>query len=367
MYNIAYIADSRYVIPTKASINSIVKNITSAQVAVHVLAIGLSDEDKASICNMESKNVAIRILDFENNLAEVGLDHLYVSKAALFKFKLPLIFKDLDRILYLDGDIILSKDFLSIFDFDISDRYAAVVGDMIADRLCLWGSKINHDKYFNSGMMFINLRKWREDGICEKLIEYKKNDRENHFMDQNALNATIGNNVLWIGPKYNLLACCTESLVDSFFKDGKSLQHMAEYHGISCEEMANAIKNPEILHMAGQKKAWKTISADRADEWLDYLPPEDQFEIIKRYCHGLHDSLGSDQKRIDSLSQLVSKQGILIERQGILIEEQGKRIGELAKENRELKGIVNEIRGISFIGIYIEIRKRIQRLLGRKQ
>ena len=44
-----------------------------------------------------------------------------------------------------------------------------------------------HERYFNSGVMLVNLTAWRRDGISDKLLNYRLHGK-NDFMDQDALN-----------------------------------------------------------------------------------------------------------------------------------------------------------------------------------
>lgn len=173
MHNIVYITNDNYVLPTKTSINSIVQNITDTEICVNVICVEVTEKNQQALKNLSSENVVVKTLSYSNDFADLGLNHHYVSKAALFKFSLPEIFNDLDRILYIDGDMIVSESMIELFYLDIAECYCAVVQDMLA---CHMGfdKKLGHEKYFNSGMMYLNLKKMREDNVTQKLIDYKK-------------------------------------------------------------------------------------------------------------------------------------------------------------------------------------------------
>ena len=97
-----------------------------------------------------------------------------VSTAALFKFDLPNLLPDsIEKVLYLDGDIIVQGDLSELYSTDISDVYAGVVKDYRG--LTLKGDfnerlKINHTAYFNSGVLLLNLSLLRNDNLPEKLL-----------------------------------------------------------------------------------------------------------------------------------------------------------------------------------------------------
>ena len=284
MNNIVFITDENYIIPTKTAINSIVKNTSNSKIIVNIIAVDISDARIKALLALQTDNIRINILPFDNKFAELGLNHLYVSKAALFKFYLPELFPELDTLLYADGDMIFYPGFEKIFDFDISDYYVAAVQDMVATVVERWAEKIGNDKYFNSGIMYINLKKWREDLISIKLVDYKKNDLDSHFMDQNALNKIIGKKVLWISPEFNLMASCSVEFFEEFYKDGKALEHISSFYDIPLPKMNSIMRHPLILHVTGPNKAWKNIFAERIDEWMPYVLPEDSLVLARNYC-----------------------------------------------------------------------------------
>lgn len=326
MHNIVYITDDNYILPTKASINSIVQNVTSTDICVNVICVEVTEKNQQAIKNLASKNIKINILNFGNDYNDLGLSHIYVSKAALFKFQIPLVFKDLDKILYVDGDMIFSQEFPQIFNFDISEKYAAVVQDLLATCFEKWNERLGHKKYFNSGMMYLNLKKMRADSITEKLIEYKKNDKENHFMDQNALNAVIGKNCLWVSPKFNMMATCNSDFIKIIYGQDFSEKAIADFYEISESEMQSAWKNPAILHITSETKAWKNVNAARIDEWIQYSLKDDMLKVAKNYIV----SLKLDFER---------QHGEMIQK----FTEQECRIEALRNENAELNSKISAL------------------------
>ncbi len=87
-------------------------------------------------------------------------------------------------------------------------------------------------KYFNAGVLLINLKKWREEHIKNKVIEFiKTNSARIKFCSQDPLNAILHDKWLQLDPKWNFMPHLT-------------------YPGLK------NIK-PAIIHYAGLKKPWK--------------------------------------------------------------------------------------------------------------
>ncbi|MBP5577063.1 MAG: glycosyltransferase family 8 protein [Treponema sp.] len=302
-YNLVYISDDNYIIPTKASVNSIKKSCFDVNIDIYIIAVEVSEKKQKELLALSTNNIKIQLINVKNEFKDLGQEHKYISKADLFKFKLPYLFENFDKILYVDGDMIMNREFLKIFDYDIHNVYGAFVMDMFVMEVGRWHEKLGHEKYFNGGMMYLNLAKMREDNISEKLIEYKKNDTCTAFMDQNALNAIMGSKALYIHPKYNFL----ESYIISKRTFGReySIKEFADFYGISENEMKETFCHPAILHLAGRKKAWKSAQALNYDTWIKYVDSADYFEVTCAYIKSLNDDLNelrSDLKKLKNRS-----------------------------------------------------------------
>ncbi|MCR5316875.1 MAG: hypothetical protein K6E22_01485 [Treponema sp.] len=135
----------------------------------------------------------------------------------------------------------------------------------------------------------------REDNITQKLIEYKKNDTDKSFMDQNALNAILGEKCLWISPKFNMMATCSPETIYELLKTENSIQSIANFYEIPESEMQSAWKAPAILHVTSETKAWKNMNAAQIDEWLEYSLPDDSLKVAKNYCVSLKNDIEKQQ------------------------------------------------------------------------
>lgn len=290
MFNIAYITDDNYILPIKASVNSIIKNCSSTNICIHIICTGVSERNRQELSSLESTNIRVKIITFNNIYEDLCPDHSYISKAALIKFQLPWIFRDLDRILYIDGDTLLFSGFEQIFETDIDDYFAAVVMDMYTMKIGEWHKKLGLKFYFNSGVMYLNLEKMRRENCSEKLAEYQKNDKENVFMDQNALNVVFGEKVVFVSPKFNFLEAYKglfqEADIEAFF-----------------DASPDDVAAPLIRHMAGVLKPWESADAGIADDFISYLTADDALKLTKEYCLSLSKKISVLEKQIAEQKQ----------------------------------------------------------------
>ena len=88
--------------------------------------------------------------------------------------------QDIDTVLWLDPDTVVTDDISDLWNIDITNHYFAAVEEVR-----------NHDHtlkpYFNAGVMLMNLRKFREDGMDQKVIDSINTTPYKH-LEQDALN-----------------------------------------------------------------------------------------------------------------------------------------------------------------------------------
>ena len=168
---------------------------------------------------------------------------------------LDLLPKDLDKILWLDADIVINNNIDELYNQELGKNYAAVC-ESINDNASVLLKKLELDlsqKYFNAGVILFNLKQLRKDFSNDYFIEYaSKNLDKITWLDQDILNATIGHNCSFIDyKKYNLMHFSNTK----FSKEEKQL-----------------IKNSTIvLHYIGNIKPWdyKFVGYTK-DFWLKY-------------------------------------------------------------------------------------------------
>ena len=120
---------------------------------------------------------------------------LHYSIAMYFRiFAHLLLPESIDRILYLDADIIVKNDITSFYARDFEDKYMIVNKDKNADREDVAKHKeelgiSQKHKYFNSGVLLMNLKKMRED-ITQECLTSTIEDLQDvlQYPDQDVFN-----------------------------------------------------------------------------------------------------------------------------------------------------------------------------------
>lgn len=258
-YEFAYMTDERFAMPTAVSICSLCsqKSVDSIY-NVHLILDNVSSVAKEKFSLLEENDVRIIFHEtdgdqYEKIAKELFVAGIHVSRTDMLKFELPNFLEEQNEVLYLDGDIVINKCIESIFDTDISEMYLASVDDM-GDKYDENGISnsarrigVPQIRYFNAGMMYLNLRKMREDGIPEKLWRYRK-EEANYFMSQDALNYVLRNGRVRLSYRYNFLGDVFSLL--SFMEVNDS------FYGGKYVSIQQCIEDQIVIHMAGRLKPW---------------------------------------------------------------------------------------------------------------
>ncbi len=138
-----------------------------------------------------------------------------LTVGTLYRLFMPEVLPELDKIIYLDCDVIVNLDIVELWDINIEDNCLGGVKDPIAftdkiplkDRLCMKFNKCNIKEYVNCGVLIMNLKKIREHGELFKIALNWLNRHVHtaHYLDQDALNSIFSGSIKFIDNKFNRL------------------------------------------------------------------------------------------------------------------------------------------------------------------
>ncbi|MBP5135293.1 MAG: hypothetical protein ILP24_05985, partial [Paludibacteraceae bacterium] len=142
-----------------------------------------------------------------------GLPYWAGSRMAAVRCHYATLMPAVDWCLYLDCDVLYLASVEEHFAYRDENAYACVVQEESAKTRhdeCEWiyencGVNVQDEKYFNSGVILFNLRKMRQDGIPEKLMQFFQCHQDVPSPDQDALNAILCSSVRMIPQKFNRL------------------------------------------------------------------------------------------------------------------------------------------------------------------
>ena len=272
---IVYVTDDKYVIPLRASIKSLISNKNpQTELEINVIGVNLSDKNIKKIQSARQNKININILKLDNKYLdfEGGADlNPLVSRADTAKFFLSSILSGIDRVIYLDGDTVVLGDLSDLYNTDLKDKYLAVTDDLQT----LYEKEDKKERYFNNGVMLIDLKKFRRDKIDDKLQDYKINDMLKRFVTQDAYNNVLYGKVVYVPMIYDTFA--------PIYEDKNVLNYIEKVLGKHYNPDLYPYKNQKeyqdnvkIIHYCGYcniKPWWEFMPEYRANRiWYKYAP-----------------------------------------------------------------------------------------------
>jgi lipopolysaccharide biosynthesis glycosyltransferase len=126
------------------------------------------------------------------------------SLAVYYRLLAPrLLPAELNKVLYLDSDIVVRRSLTELWNTDISDCPLAAVSNYEDEARKALGLP-EGTKYFNSGVLLINLSFWRRNSVAERAISFVKDNPDKvQYWDQDALNAILSNQWVELPPCWN--------------------------------------------------------------------------------------------------------------------------------------------------------------------
>ena len=248
--NICFISDNNYVEHLVVSMTSILKNANiDDDLYFYILENDISINNKnkiLSLTNIKSCEISffkISVRMFEN-FPNYNLN--YINKTGYYRYLVADILKDIDKVLYLDNDIVVLSSLKNLFAENIEDYYLGGIED-----ICYYFynkfHNTNYEQYINSGVLLINLNLWRKEKVSSKLLDVTKKDGYKFpFGDQEAINIVCGRKIKLLDLSWNIQR--------TFFEINNLLYHPLK------KQIIKAFKNIKIIHYTSIKKPWNSYT-----------------------------------------------------------------------------------------------------------
>lgn len=264
-----FICDAGYVVPTAAAIESLVeKGHGERALRIFVVTADLPAETERLFSDFAGPGVSISVVRASSkelsslHVPEEG-SSCVATPAALLKFSLGELLPGLDRVLYMDGDVIVRSDLGEIFDLDLCGNVLAAAPDTGS----LYCRRPVHDEvagYFNSGVMVIDLAKMRSEGLAEKLIAAKRESPDGMLMDQDVFNRVLDGRTVRMPPRFN---CLATNLLRAFSAGLIDIEAFNAAFGTSYSDFGAFLGDAAVLHFASREKPWKFSDVPFASMW----------------------------------------------------------------------------------------------------
>lgn len=255
--------DDKYLQHCAAMLCSLFENNKKHDITVHLLHHGLNDDSKHFLIQLAARydnKISFYDVDISKYVkVYINKDHPNLTESAYYRLLLPsLLDKKIDKVLYLDCDIIVLRDLSSLFCLDLDGYGVAAVEDILPasdEHRSLLGMDIRQTG-FCSGMMMINLSFWRENDSQSRMLSFIKEKGDKLKMeDQDVLNHEFRRHWYKLPYKYMRTPMSIAPL-DRQQRDGDIYEYVFA---------------PVIIHYAAHVKPWLDISIPDGKYYWKYV------------------------------------------------------------------------------------------------
>lgn len=208
---IFFATDNNYVPFLAVAIKSLLINASSDYFYnIHVLTEGLDETNIDQLNTLKTDNCEIIINDVSKyvRLIKANMDATlrdYYTTSIFYRIFIASMFRRYDKAIYLDCDICVVDDISKMYNTEIGDNiFGCVIDEIVSSNPVLHDYARNAvgvepSKYFNSGVLLINLKKYREEKIERKFVELMvKYNFQTIAPDQDYLNVLCKDKVFYM-------------------------------------------------------------------------------------------------------------------------------------------------------------------------
>ena len=254
---IFFAIDNNYACFLSVAIASLIENANpNNEYIIHVVYESLSEENKTKLKSLETSYAEIvftemkdgfkSIIDSKQSLLK---NDFFKSLTIYFRIFIPFMFKEYDKAIYIDSDTCVVGDISELYHYDLKDNLFGGCNDISCQDnaiLCEYfkeNAGVTVDKYINSGVLLMNMKKLREV------------DFQSHF--------------LYLLNKYHFDTVCPDQDYINAMAYGKILPLPNEWDAMPTGGKL-VFDNPKIVHFNLFSKAWHYPNVEYANYFWEY-------------------------------------------------------------------------------------------------
>lgn len=317
---VVYNSDERFASVFATAVLSLFENNKDAdEITVYLIENGISEESKAKFQQIAAAYgrtiITLPMPDIEK-LAGVdvvipGYNRMATCGRLFIASLLPA---DIDKVIYVDCDTVFVDSAAELWDTDITG-YAAGMVDCAQNASFRTLLGLSADGiYFNSGLILVNLKYWRENNVERAFLEFiKKEGGYIPFPDEGVLNAVFDGEVKQLPLRYNAMT----HIYAYNYRDLFRIRGVKRFY--SEEEVESAKREPVLVHFTNNFylpiRPWmKGCEHPYAQKYLAYKamtpwkdtplwddPRTGIQKLYTKFCHVVPKCLAVESARIITL------------------------------------------------------------------
>lgn len=249
-YNILVTLDRNYLSVLTTMLYSLSQSDPNGVFTVYVAHDSLTDEDFLRLNTVIPRTEFVNVRVPQESLADAPISDRYPREMYYRLFAAQYLPEQLDRILYLDPDLVVLHSLRELYQIDFGTCLFAAASHIESRSFHRFNQRRLHlgeqDRYINSGVMMMNLSLLRTEQDPQQIFRFIRQHRRTLLLpDQDILNTLYAGRIRFLDPLiYNL--------GDKYLR----LHNLHQPRGKKLD-LDWVRQHTAIVHFYGRNKPWK--------------------------------------------------------------------------------------------------------------
>lgn len=264
--NILVTINSKYLVALLVMMRSMTLSNPGETFNVYLMYSELRDDELKFLRDtLARQGHALHPVQLDDQLFRDAKINFHFSKEIYYRLMVSeALPQDVDRVLYLDPDIIVNNPVRPLYDMELGDHFFAMAGGVNEAMELLWKTRLNmplDKKYLNTGVLLFNLVAMRETYDMAKVLRFiDENEDMLLWPDQDVINVLFHDKTVVLDPdmynydaRYHALKMLRKG-AKAFFKNQVVFVHYmgplkpwkANYLGMLKDVFDKAAKQTEL-------------------------------------------------------------------------------------------------------------------------
>ena len=236
-------------------------------------------KEKISAIASRFKNASITFLEFSiagSHGQQLRLDRYLTMASYLRLFLTEFLNPTIEKVLYLDCDIIVNGDIGELWETELGEAYLAATPEPY---FAQHPGFERGDTYISAGVLLINVARWRAENVLPRFLQFAtEHAAVLTCHDQDVLNNVFKGRIRFLDYRWNFQTSFADMEPENLKMDAATFREVRS--------------SPPIVHFTGKYKPWfykyqphykgLYYEALAATAWKDYRPPDRTLRAMVR-------------------------------------------------------------------------------------
>lgn len=331
---IVFSANAKYAPYIAVTITSIIKNASSnREYRFYVLYTELPTTTILRLEDISGDNYRTKCINVQEFCKDGMYSSAYFSIEMYYRIMIPEIFKQYDKVLYLDCDIVVVHDIAELYDVELGNNLIGAVRNLMHEKMkkyIVYSLGVDTEKYINSGVILFNCEQCRKEHYTDESFKLLAKRQDFRYPDQDLINMMSIGRICYLDPRWNF------TWHYRHLQESKNLElHLNED---DMEKFYEYEKNPYLIHYTGEVKPWNNVNKYLSDYFWKYAAESNFYNLFLNRLINVNKESTSNKKYDDAINVLNAN----VAKLQVQLKATEKNVLAISNQNVNDSSVVNE-------------------------